>query len=126
MDSGPIANIAYTTVRSIFDTVVDGDVICSSPNAVNNTGACPLLLRADTRIACFAAAGRSFSASADLSVSQAEKGKSPQSALFRGQSAGPRVRIYLALPCSLRFEAFSGDNYKKRACSGDAPGKFDS
>jgi hypothetical protein len=28
---GPTANIAYTTVRSIFGTVADGDVICSSP-----------------------------------------------------------------------------------------------
>src|SRR5258708_6126062 len=30
-NSGPTANIAYTTVRSIFGTVADGDVICSSP-----------------------------------------------------------------------------------------------
>ena len=28
--SGPIANIAATTVGSIFDTVADGDVICTT------------------------------------------------------------------------------------------------
>jgi hypothetical protein len=38
-NSGPIANIAYTTVRSIFDTVTDGDVICSSPRIPPNAGA---------------------------------------------------------------------------------------
>ena len=36
--SGPIANIAYMTVRSIFDTVADGDVICSSPRCPHNAG----------------------------------------------------------------------------------------
>lgn len=37
-NSGPIANIAYMTVRSIFDTVADGDVICSSPRCPHNAG----------------------------------------------------------------------------------------
>ena len=38
-NSGPIANIAYTTVSFIFDTVADGDVICSSPKRPPNAGA---------------------------------------------------------------------------------------
>ena len=47
-NSGPTANIAYTTVRSIFDTVAGGDVICSSLRRPHTTGAFPLLLWAAT------------------------------------------------------------------------------
>ncbi len=77
-NSGPTANIAYTTVRSIFDTVAGGDVICSSLRRPHTTGAFPLLLWAATHIARFRGGQPSFSGTADLgrplSVSQVEKG----------------------------------------------------
>jgi hypothetical protein len=37
---------------------------------------------------------------------------------FRAKQAVPRVRIHSAPPSSLRFEAFSGDDRKKRVCGG--------
>jgi pyridoxamine 5'-phosphate oxidase len=77
-NSGPTANIAYTTVRSIFDMVAAGDVICSSLRRPHTTGAFPRLLWAATHIARFRGGQPSFSGTADLgrplSVSQVEKG----------------------------------------------------
>ena len=65
-NSGPIANIAYTTVKSIFDTVAAGDVICYSPRRSHNTGAFPPFLGQIHTLLGFAADSLSFSGTADL------------------------------------------------------------
>src|ERR1700730_2275595 len=51
-----------------------------------------------------------------------EKGNRQESAVFGPKPTVPRVRILSAPPTSLRFETFSGEVRKLRACRGDAHG----
>src|ERR1700730_778872 len=51
-----------------------------------------------------------------------EKGNRQESAVFGPKPTVPRVRIHPAPPTSLRFETFSGEVRKLRACRGDAHG----